>query len=188
MVSIVIGMIVIAGALALASRTLGANTSQIRNAKLNAEVAKIVQLVGQDLRRHCFTGAISTTTPSACGNFATSTTNPITYNLDSSGTLESFQYALSGAQLSVKVNGSATSSPINDTTVVSVNQFQLTPVAASLTCSVDAQVQIRPLEYVLTVGASLTADSTVGKTFTQTIRVRNDLVQTWTGTSTTACN
>lgn len=185
MVSILIGMIIMAGLIAIASATFGANISQMRMAQLNHELRKVVDTVARDLRRASYAGTQGN--PANITQGAITITNAgatiaFTYREnDADAALRTFTYSLQNAGGVGSVNlqiDAAGAQPLTDTGAVNVttflieniNSFTLPPPP---TCD---EFQITAPVYRITVVGNLQRDANAVRRVVEEVRPRNQQV------------
>jgi type IV pilus assembly protein PilW len=200
MVALVVGMIVVGGAIAIYTSTYGANSDALKMARLNNDLRTIMTYLTRDLRRashYDWTLAeltagnftVNPHSPTVVQPLFTGTTAVVSYDLDDDGNNAEaasetyrFQWVDSNGDgnndtIQAKIgNGNWTN--LNDPTVVIVSNVLIsetnTPTPIINTGS-GYTVTVPTYSIVLT--GQLVRDSTVQRTIRETVRVRNEVIQ-----------
>lgn len=181
MVALLIGLFIIGASISVFTATIGANSTQIRSAKLNNELRTVMTYITRDMRRAGYNNwSIADMTnrnfPSnaqAAANITASSAE-VSYYLDSANTAQRFGFQHSGNVIQAKIGASGTWTDLTDPSVLEITGFNITD-ASPETITVDATT-INFGVYIVQITGRLTADQTVTRTIRETVRFRNNIV------------
>lgn len=200
MISLVIGMIVIAGALSMTSSTFGANASQMKMSRLNNELRIAMSNITRDMRRASYQNWRVSRDPLDStdranltdGNY---TNNPqpvrvVTYGTTADSIVVSYDEDANSSHAATETYGfkfedntikawigTATPSAIVDPSVIQITAFTITDlsqVIAKTTTKGTFNVTV-PM-YSISITGRLVKDATVIRTIQETVRLRNVIV------------
>lgn len=190
MIAITIGMIVMAAALAVIGSTFGANTSQMRAARLNNEIRNVMNMITRDMRRAGYinrsiaqlvggnyvpaTNLIPTITPSA-----TSGAISVAYDENNSGAIDAaevYGYQLSGGAIQSQIGTAGTWVNITDPNVINVTAFAIVNNSVGPFAYTGAPNTVTVPTYQITITARLVSDTSVTRTVEETVRLRNPII------------
>lgn len=192
MISIVIGMLVVNGALIVYSSTYGANSSQMRLSRINNDLRMAMTQITRDLKRSqsknwpaydWYTddevNFISDGGGLANAPAVTGSTISVSYDDDSDGTPTTYQYQLSGGAIQGKI-GSGAWTNITDPNVVTITAFTIVTTTNTITnCDhYDATTST----YNISISGTLVKDNSITRTIQETVRPRNEVI-----TASAAC-
>lgn len=196
MISLVIGMIVIAGALSMVSSTFGANASQMKMSRLNNELRIAMSSITRDMRRSGhnswtiaqLTAGVYTPSPQPTSVVTTTSGSEsvvMHYDENADGLYptteptETYSFRYNNNTIEAKI-GTATAGTWNaivDPSVIEITFFsienlsQLLPKATTL-----GPFDITLPMYSITITGRLVRDPTVVRTLQETVRLRNVIV------------
>lgn len=196
MISLVIGMIVIAGALSMVSSTFGANASQMKMSRLNNELRIAMSSITRDMRRSGhnswtiaqLTAGVYTPSPQPTSVVtATSGAESVVMHYDENADgaypttepTETYSFRYNNNTIEAKI-GTATAGTWNaivDPSVIEITFFsienlsQVLPKATTL-----GPFDITLPMYSITITGRLVRDPTVVRTLQETVRLRNVIV------------
>lgn len=196
MISLVIGMIVIAGALSMVSSTFGANASQMKMSRLNNELRMAMSSITRDMRRAGhnswtiaqLTAGVYTPSPQPASvvtvtSGAESVVMSYDENVDgaypAAEPTETYSFRFNNNTIEAKI-GTATAgswSAIVDPSVIQITAFtieDLSQVLPKATTSGPFDVTL-PM-YSISITGRLVKDPTVVRTIQETVRLRNAVV------------
>lgn len=176
MIAIVIGLIVSGITITLFLTTLRANNDDMKMIRLNQEMRAIMNIMVRDLRRADY-WAGTTASPFEVTWLDGTSPNPITfsYDADADGVddldTEDFGYRWQGAGNAIEMLDTSNSwVELSDNEAVTINGLSFDVALAS---TVD-NTAIRTVN--ITMSAEISTDSTVSKTITETVRLRNVII------------
>lgn len=199
MISLVIGMIVIAGSLGLVSSTFGANASQMKMSRLNNELRMAMSSITRDMRRAGYhnwtvtqlTTGIYTGSPQPAPIFVvTAGRNPVTQgvtvtpgsesvtvsydeNANSSyDATETFGFRYQNNTIETRT-GAGTWSSIVDPAVVQITAFSITDLSPAAIQPTGAPTKVTLPVFSITITGRLLIDNSVVRTIQETVRLRN---------------
>ncbi len=194
LVSIVVGLVVVAGSLTLYTTSVTANANTIRYMRINQELRSVVDRIARDIRRAGYRGNAQACvgvgyTPynSTCNNFGTVTITggtQIAFSYDETatgtvGTLDSNEargYRLSNGVVQTLTGGN-TWENLTDANLVQVTALSFTPVTRAI--DIDGagtgteSVTVREIR--VSIAGQLASDSSVTRQLIETARLRNDV-------------
>lgn len=193
MIALVLGLLLVAGVLALFTATIGSNRDLARIHQLEDELHASAELIARDLRRAGGTGkpspipnasyAFGLDIPSAYTGEAANSCLTFRYDLDADGVLdtatgdERFGYRLKqgvlqsrGGGLACTTDGSPGWQNVTTPTMVEVTQLSF---AVQTAAAGDMDVR----KVTLTLVGRLKQDTATTRSITRTVRIRNDV---WT--------
>lgn len=204
MVGMVIGLVVVSGAISLFVGNVGNSRRMLVEARMNQDLRAAADVVARELRRAGYwensiagtattsTGSAATANPNAAvsANAASST---ITYSVSRDAvaspartydntmqTDEQFGFKLEGGVLKMQVGGSW--QPLTDPNIVTINNFSIAPTETALdireacakTCTGSSCPTLTVRSYALLLQGTAASDSGVTRVLQETVRVRND--------------
>lgn len=190
MISIVIGMIVIAGALTVAASTMGANASQMKMSRLNNELRIAMTAIVRDMRRASFNAWPPTQTDYSVNPQAAPVVNTtvgsqsmiVTYDENANQLTQTFGYQVGTSSSTPTIQSLTGTSPstlnnngaIFDTSAVVIDLFTITDRSQLITTTQSGGVVnvIVPI-YTISITGHLKSDPTVIRTIQETVRIRN---------------
>lgn len=182
MVSILIGMIIMSGLVAIASATFGANAAQMRMAQLNFELRSVVDTLSRDLRRASYAGtqgAPATTTQGAITLANAGGSVAFTYREnDADAALRTYTYSLQTTNgvgtVNLQIDAGGAQS-LTDTGVVNVSTFLVENID---TINVEScgEFSVTSPVYRITVVGNLQADANAVRRVVEIVRPRNNQV------------
>lgn len=186
MISLVIGMIVIAGALSLSSSTFGANTSQMKMSRLNNELRMAMSSITRDMRRagyHNWTVAqlaagVYTASPQPVPAFTSGgATDSVTVSYDENSnstheSIETFGFKYEDNTIKAKIGAGSWASVV-DTAVIEITAFSITDLSPAPIHPASAPWTVTLPMYSITITGRLVNDSSVVRTIQETVRLRN---------------
>lgn len=206
MVSIVIGMIIMAGVLGLSIATFGANATQIRTAQLQYELRKVVDDFARDLRRAGyrplpadFTSPLGMNLNSQTGPATIEPIDNMTVRYDIDDGADADEYTSFGyrrivdqktgvGRVEVAIDGKGWASLTNPQ-VVDISEFSVmrgvlkdgvgdpeVDSSYAYACDADRTNEILGNVYSVRVTGELVNDGSITRTVVETIRPRNLLV------------
>lgn len=193
MISLVIGMIVIAGALSMTSSTFGANASQMKMSRLNNELRMAMSNITRDMRRTGYTNW--TVAQLAAGDYTVSPqpasvftvtagaeSMVMHYDENADGEYlateptETYSFRFNNNTIEAKTGTSlpGTWSAIVDPAVVQITAFTVTDLSQVLakTTTLGTYSVTIPM-YSISITGRLVKDATVVRTIQETVRLRN---------------
>ncbi len=196
MISLVIGMIVIAGALSITSSTFGANASQMKMARLNNELRMAMTSITRDMRRTSYNNW--TIAQLAAGNYSVSPQPASTFTLTSGaeslvmhydenadGTYpateptETYSFRFNNNTIEAKIGTAAGGSwsAIVDPSVIQITAFTITDLSEVLPKTTTlGPFNVTIPVYSISITGRLVKDSAVVRTIQETVRLRNVIV------------
>lgn len=190
MIAMVIGLIILTAVISMFVSMVKADNDYLKSIRLNQELRAAMSLITRDIRR-------AGTNQSAAVNSATTPpTNPfsvaggtrltitadqqgdliscLTYSYDANdGSNELFGYRLDSTNGTVETRAGGTACNANGwQTITDANLVNITALTFGDTTVTELGVNIRQI--TVTLSGQLRNDSTVTRTFTETVRVRND--------------
>lgn len=196
MISLVIGMIVIAGALSMVSSTFGANASQMKMSRLNNELRMAMSSITRDMRRSGHNNwsiaqleaGVYTPSPQPTSVVtATSGSESVVMHYDENADglypatepTETYSFRFNNNTIEAKI-GTATSgswSAIVDPSVIKITAFTITDLSQDLsTATPPGAFAVTLPMYSISITGSLVKDPTVVRTIQETVRLRNVIV------------
>jgi prepilin peptidase dependent protein B len=198
MVGVVVGLFIVAGAAYFVVNFNAENRRLLLEARLTQDMRAAMDIVTRDVRRAGYwqnaasgvtiygaappTVAYSSTGFGAMTPASGATASSITYAYDKSASAaataaDQFAFGLSNGVL-VTVIGASASQPLTDPNLLTVTRFDVAATTAqeSIACPSGASaptVSVRRL--TITLAASSASDSSVARTLSNTVRIRNDL-------------
>lgn len=192
MISLVIGMIVIAGALTMTSSTFSANASQMKMSRLNNELRMAMTNITRDMRRsgyHNWTiaqltaGVYSGNPPFAPTVVVTSGSESVTVSYDENADSlfvaadETFGFRLQNNTIETRIGTTGTWSSILDSSVIQIDSFTITNLSQNIpTSTTGGTSNISVPMYSISITGHLINDTTVVRTIQETVRLRNVIV------------
>ncbi|MCM2341281.1 prepilin-type N-terminal cleavage/methylation domain-containing protein [Rhodoferax sp.] len=196
MISLVIGMIVIAGALSMVSSTFGANASQMKMSRLNNELRMAMSSITRDMRRSGhnswtiaqLTAGVYTPSPQpASVVIAESSADSAVMHYDENAdglypTTEptetySFRYNNNTIETKIGTASTGTWNAIVDPSVIEITEFKITDLSQDLsTATPPGALAVTLPMYSITIKGKLVKDPTVERTIQETVRLRNVIV------------
>lgn len=196
MISLVIGMIVIAGALSMVSSTFGANASQMKMSRLNNELRMAMSSITRDMRR---TGYNNWTVAQLEAGVYTPSPQPTSVFTDTSGSesvvmhydedadgdypatepTETYSFRFNNNTIEAKIGTATTGSwsAIVDPSVIKITDFTITDLSQVLpTTTTSGAFDVTLPMYSISITGSLVKDPTVVRTIQETVRLRNVVV------------
>lgn len=196
MISLVIGMIVIAGALSMVSSTFGANASQMKMSRLNNELRMAMSSITRDTRRAGYTNW--TDAQLAAGNYTVSPqpasiftvtggseSIEVSYDENANGLYpttqptETYSFRLQSGTIETKTGTASpgTWSAIVDPSVIEITAFTITDLSqVLLKATTKGTFDVRLPMYRFSITGRLVNDPTVVRTIQETVRLRNAVV------------
>lgn len=193
MISLVIGMIVIAGTLSMTSSTFGANASQMKMSRLNNELRMAMSNITRDMRRTGYNNwtvaqlanGVYTGSPQPASVFTLTSGSEsvvMSYDEDADGLYPateptetySFQFKNNTIEARVGTASPPSWNAIVDPSVVQITAFSVTDlsqVLAKTTTLGTFNVTI-PM-YSISITGRLVKDASVVRTIQETVRLRN---------------
>jgi Tfp pilus assembly protein PilW len=200
MISLVIGMIVIAGALSMVSSTFGANASQMKMSRLNNELRIAMSSITRDMRRAGYhnwrvsrdpldstdranlSDGVYTGNPQPVRDITFGTTADsieVSYdeNADSAhATTETYGFIFEDTTIKTWI-GTATPSAIVDSSVIQITAFTITDLSQVLSkTTTSGAFDVTLPMYSISITGRLVKDPTVVRTIQETVRLRNAVV------------
>ncbi len=184
MVTILIGMIIMSGLVAIATATFGANTNQMRTAQLNFELRSVVDTLARDLRRAAYNGTQNNplnTTQSAITPSPTGDSITFSYREnDADAALRTFTYSLGNDNgvgfISLQIDGGA-AQRLTDSSRTNISTFTVQPTSTFSVESCD-EFRITSPMYLVTVAGNLRQDANTVRRVAEEVRPRNQQVNT----------
>ena len=189
MISLVIGMIVIAGALTITASTMGANASQMKMSRLNNELRQVMDVIVRDMRRAGFHNwSVSQTDYSANPQALTAVTTTtgsesvsVSYDENVNGALdaatETFRFRHNGSGVETALGSAGSWSSMIDSSVITITALtiedQSITLAKSGTGGTGGVVTVTVPIYSITLTGGLVSDPGVSRTIRETVRIRN---------------
>lgn len=182
MVTVVIGMIIMSGLVAIATATFGANATQMRTAQLNYELRNVADTIARDLRRAAYNGTqaapgnatVGAVTVGAGGN---SVSFPYREN-DADGAQRTYTYALANQNgagvVTVQIDAGAAQS-LTDSQRVNVTNF-LVETVDTYQAGDCGGFLINSRIYRITVRGNLRQDANTVRRVVEEVRPRNQQV------------
>ena len=196
MISLTIGMIVIAGALSMVSSTFGANASQMKMSRLNNELRMAMSSITRDMRRTGhnnwtiaqLTAGVYTPSPQPASVFTvTSGSESVVMHYDENADgaypttepTETYSFRFNNNTIETRV-GTATSaswSAIVDPSVIQITTFTITDLSQLLSkATTSGTFDVTVPMYSISITGRLVKDPTVVRTIQETVRLRNAVV------------
>ena len=206
MISLVIGMIVIAGALSMVSSTFGANASQMKMSRLNNELRMAMSSITRDMRRTGYhnwrvsrdpadntdranlTDGVYTASPQPVSTIASGTANDsveVSYDEDADSAYptvqptETYSFRFNNNTIEARI-GTATPevwSAIVDPSVIQITAFTIEDLSQVLSKATTlGPFDVTVPMYSITITGRLVRDQTVVRTLQETVRLRNVIV------------
>lgn len=196
MISLVIGMIVIAGALSMVSSTFGANASQMKMSRLNNELRIAMSSITRDMRRSGhnswtiaqLTAGVYTPSPQPTSVVTTTSGSEsvvMHYDENADGlypTTEptetySFRYNNNTIEAQIGTATSGSWSAIVDPSVIQITAFSIENLSQVLSKATTlGPFDVTLPMYSITITGRLVKDPTVVRTIQETVRLRNVIV------------
>jgi len=198
MISLVIGMIVIAGALSMTSSTFGANASQMKMSRLNNELRMAMSNITRDMRR---AGYNNWTVPQLATGVYTGSPQPasiftvtpgsesieISYDEDANGLYPttpptetySFRFNSQNKTIEAKIGTASpgTWSTVVDPAVIQITAFSITDLSQVLSKTTTlGPFSVKIPVYSISITGKLIKDPNVVRTIQETVRLRNVIV------------
>jgi type II secretory pathway component PulJ len=196
MISLVIGMIVIAGALSMVSSTFGANASQMKMSRLNNELRMAMSSITRDMRR---TGYNNWTIAQLEAGVYTPSPQPASVVIAESGAdsavmhydenadglylttepTETYSFRYNNNTIEAKIGTATTGSwsAIVDPSVIKIELFTITDLSQDLLkTTTSGAFDVKLPMYSISITGSLVKDPTVVRTIQETVRLRNVIV------------
>lgn len=204
MVGIVVGLFVVAGAVALLVGNIGTSRRLLIEARVNQDLRAAADVVAREIRRAGFwENAIAGTVATANSQVAPSNPNAsvaanpassiITYSIArdtaagrtaSDSTLnadEQFGFRLTGGVLEMQV-GANSWQPLTDPNIITISDFAITPTETVLDirsscakpCTGTNCPTVTVRSYAISLRGAAVHDSSVTRTLVERVRVRND--------------
>lgn len=187
MVSLVIGLIVTGAAMGVFVGTLGANSTQMKISRLNNDLRTAMTYITRDLKR---TGYKNWTIAQlAAGDFdtngqtapvitssATAGSVAVSYDINSDGTFQRYSFRLSGGAIQALVGTTGAWTNITDPTVVTITAFSITDRSPAGIQPTGATITVTVPVYEIALTGRLVSDSSITRTVTETVRIRNALL------------
>jgi type IV pilus assembly protein PilW len=204
MVGIVVGLFVVAGAIALLVGNVGTSRRLLIEARVNQDLRAAADVVAREVRRAGFwenaiAGTVTTATSQAApanpnaAVTANASASTITYSVArdtpagrsaTDGTLdadEQFGFRLSSGVLEMQV-GADSWQPLTDPSIITINNFALTPTETVLDirascakpCTGTTCPTVTVRSYAISLRGTAVHDSSVARTLVERVRVRND--------------
>ncbi len=191
MIGVVIALFLLSGLILSFTATTKSSSDTLRAAKGAQDLRGAMMMMARDLRRAGYwanaasmTGSPATVNPFAALNTATAGCVLFAYDQNSNGTLdanESFGYRLKSGAIEARTAGATddcaaaanTWEALTDAKVNTVNTltFTLAELAAPVTGGGNMMVR----QVTIDTAAQLARDAAVKQTFTETVRIRNDV-------------
>lgn len=182
MVTIVIGMVIMSGLVAIATATFGANATQMRSAQLNYELRNVADTIARDLRRAAYNGtqaapaneSVGVVTVGAGGN---SITFPYLEN-DGDGAQRSYTYALGnvgGAGVVTLQIDAGAAQPLTDNQRVNITNF-LVETVDTYQAGDCGGFFVNSRVYRITVRGTLRQDANTVRRVVEEVRPRNQQI------------
>lgn len=171
MISLAIGMFVIAVATSAYISSFGSNASQIKAAQLNNELRNAMTQLSRDVRRHGYspTAGVINASPVVV---APNNNIVIQYQLnDNAAVINSYDYRLENGGITLRVNGGAPASLTNPITF-EVTQLQVTPITRNLPGG-DC-INIR---YEITIAARYRREQAIQRAAFESVTPRNEIIR-----------
>ncbi len=195
MVSLVIGMIVVGGVLAMFVSSLGSNSSQMKMSRLNNELRMAMTSITRDMRRagyHNWTDAqliagvyktsgAGKTSPQPEFIITAGTVNDeinVSYDENSNSlyaTTESYGFRFLNSTIETRI-GSGNWSSIIDTNAIEITAFSITNLSPAPITPLGATSTVTISLYSITISGRLKSDTTVVRTLQEAVRLRNVIV------------
>lgn len=196
MISLVIGMIVIAGALSMTSSTFGANASQMKMSRLNNELRMAMGNITRDMRRAGYNNwtvaqlaaGVYTGSPQPASSFTVTTGSEsieVSYDEDANGLYpttpptETYSFRFQNNTIEAKIGTASpgTWSAIVDPAVIQITAFSITDLSQVLakTTTLGTYSVTVPV-YSISITGRLIKDTSVVRTIQETVRLRNVIV------------
>lgn len=195
LVGIAVGLFIVAGAATLAAGQLAENRRLVLETQVQQDLRAAADIVTRELRRSGFdlfpeamvwTAAPSASQPvsnSKAGVLPTQGSDDVTYQYDRPGTaVVSFGYERNGGTLKHRIGAAV--QDLTDRTTLKVTAFSVVPQAVGseqLACpklcddgSQDCWPTLALTDAVVTITGEAASDSTVSRTVTSRVRMRND--------------
>jgi prepilin peptidase dependent protein B len=198
MVGVVVGLFIVAGAAYFVVNFNAENRRLLLEARLTQDMRAAMDIVTRDVRRAGYwqnaasgvtiygaappTVAYSSTGFGSMTPASGATASSLSYAYDKSASAaatasDQFAFGLSSGVLVTVIGGSA-SQPLTDPNLLTVTKFDVTANTAleTIACpSGGATPSVAVRKVTITLAASSAADSSVARTLTNTVRIRNDL-------------
>ena len=195
MVSLVIGMVVVGGVLAMFVSSLGSNSSQMKMSRLNNELRMAMTSITRDMRRagyHNWTDAqliagvyktsgAGKTSPQPEFIITAGTVNDeinVSYDENSNSlyaTTESYGFRFLNSTIETRI-GSGNWSSIIDTNAIEITAFSITNLSPAPITPLGATSTVTISLYSITISGRLKSDTTVVRTLQEAVRLRNVIV------------
>ncbi|NWG73909.1 MAG: prepilin-type N-terminal cleavage/methylation domain-containing protein [Rubrivivax sp.] len=202
MVGIVVGLIVVAGAIALLVGNVGTSRRLLIEARVNQDLRAAADVVAREVRRAGFwenaiagtvTTATSQSAPANPNAAVSASASTITYSVArdtpegrsaTDSTLdddEQFGFRLNGGVLEMQV-GADSWQPLTDPNIITINNFAITPTETVLDirascakpCTGSNCPTVTVRSYAISLRGTAVHDSSVARTLVERVRVRND--------------
>lgn len=203
MISITVGMLVLAGVVKIFSDSMGSNVDTLKTTRLNQELRAIMDIMSNDIRRAGYWAGAAAVV-GANNPFSTITINGTndcilySYDEDSSAdaavpSTEQLGFRLNAGAIEMRSNAALCDaggwqdlSDSNAITITALNFNNAATQCLNLSNSTDSDciatpalagdttVTVREIEITLT--GQLSGDATVTRTLQQTVRIRNDAI------------
>lgn len=196
MISLAIGMIVIAGSLSMTSNTFGANASQMKMSRLNNELRMAMSNITRDMRRAGYnnwtvaqlaTGVYTGSPQPASTITVTSGSESIevSYDEDANGLYpttqptETYSFRFRNNTIESKIGTASPGSwsAIVDPAVIQITAFTVTDLSQVLAKTTTAGTYtVKIPVYSISITGRLVKDATVIRHIQETVRLRNVIV------------
>ena len=194
MVSLVIGMVVVGGVLAMFVSSLGSNSSQMKMSRLNNELRMAMTSITRDMRRagyHNWTDAqliagvyktsgAGKTSPQPEFIITAGTVNDeinVSYDENSNSLYDTESYGFRFLNSTIETRiGSGNWSSIIDTNAIEITAFSITNLSPAPITPLGATSTVTISLYSITISGRLKSDTTVVRTLQEAVRLRNVIV------------